>query len=137
MHFFDQHNILPYFYDMVGTVLFMNDVGGTEVLVIVLVALMFFGSKSIPGIAKTMGSTMRQIRDAQNGIQDEIRKGGEAMRKDLNLENIIQETEETVSQPFEKATRDLNTGLTFEPPRIPNTPEIPNDEIKVVGKPEN
>jgi sec-independent protein translocase protein TatA len=121
---------------MVGVVLFMNDVGGTEVLVIVLVALMFFGSKSIPGIAKTMGSTMRQIRDAQNGIQEEIRKGGEAMKKDLNLENIIKETEETVSQPFEKATRDLNTGLTFEPPRTPNAPTIAEEDIKVIGNTE-
>jgi sec-independent protein translocase protein TatA len=119
---------------MVGFILFMNDVGGTEVFVIVAVALMFFGSKSIPGIAKTMGSTMRQIRDAQADIQEEIRKGGESMKKDLNLEGIMKETEDELAQPFEKATRDLNTGLTFEPPRMANAAPVEETEIKVVGE---
>ena len=39
---------------------------------IVLFILMFFGSKSIPKIARTLGRGMRQFRDASQEIQREI-----------------------------------------------------------------
>ena len=54
--------------------LFLNDIAGSEVLLILMFILMFFGSKSIPGIAKTFGKTMYQIKQASNDLQDEIKK---------------------------------------------------------------
>ena len=44
--------------------LLFNDVDGYEVLVIILVVLIFFGPKSIPGIAKTLGRALFSIRTA-------------------------------------------------------------------------
>ena len=63
--------------------LFLSDVAGSEVMVIVLVVLLFFGSKSVPGIAKSLGQALYQIRNASNELQQEIRKSGEDMKKDL------------------------------------------------------
>ena len=70
---------------MLSIPLFLSDVAGSEVIVIVLVVLLFFGSKSVPGIAKSLGQAIYQIRNASNDLQQEIRKSGEEMKKDLEL----------------------------------------------------
>jgi len=49
--------------------LFLGDVAGSEIVVILIVILLFFGSNSIPGIAKTMGQAMYQIRNASSELQ--------------------------------------------------------------------
>ncbi len=57
------------------------DVSGGELLVILLFILLFFGSKGIPGIARTMGRTMRQIRDASAEVQREIQRGADDVQR--------------------------------------------------------
>ena len=52
--------------------LLFNDVDGYEVLVIILVVLIFFGPKSIPGIAKTLGRALFSIRNASEELKNEI-----------------------------------------------------------------
>lgn len=51
--------------------LFFNISGG-ELIVIMLVAVMFFGKKGIPNVARTMGKGIRQFRDATQDIQRDI-----------------------------------------------------------------
>ncbi len=53
--------------------LFLN-LGGGEVFVIVLVIVMLFGSKQIPELARGLGKGMREVKDAMNGVETEIRK---------------------------------------------------------------
>lgn len=105
--------------------LFLNDVSGTEILVILVFVLMFFGSKSIPGIARSMGRTIRQIKEASNDLQDEIRKSGVDIKKDLNLSNIIQETERDIKQPLDQYVDDLDQSIRFEPPKNSQIPATP------------
>lgn len=50
------------------------NLGGGEIFVILLVVLLFFGSKGIPQVAKGLGRGMREFRDAMNGIEREIRQ---------------------------------------------------------------
>ena len=47
--------------------------GGPEVFFILVVILLFFGSKGIPDIAKGLGRGMREFKDAMNGIEREVR----------------------------------------------------------------
>ena len=68
--------------------LFLSDVSGSEVLVIFLFVLIFFGSKSIPTMARTLGRTMREIRNASADFQNEIKKSGLDVKKDLNLTSV-------------------------------------------------
>ena len=51
---------------------------------ILLVTLIFFGSKGIPDVAKTLGRTMRQVRDASQDVQREIRKGATDIKRTLD-----------------------------------------------------
>lgn len=53
------------------TFLFFNISGG-EIFIIVLFILIFFGADKIPEIARTMGRTIRQVKDATSDIQRDI-----------------------------------------------------------------
>ncbi|MBW7908545.1 MAG: twin-arginine translocase TatA/TatE family subunit [Kiritimatiellae bacterium] len=50
---------------------------GSEVMLVLLVALLLFGSKNLPGIARTIGKTLEQIRRAANDVRDEVMKAEE------------------------------------------------------------
>lgn len=57
-----------------NTLLFFN-LGGTEVLLIILVILLLFGAKRIPELAKGLGRGIREFKDASKGIQRDIEQG--------------------------------------------------------------
>ncbi len=58
---------------MSSSVLLFLNLGGGEIFVILLVVLLFFGSKRIPELAKGLGKGMREFKDAMNGIENEVR----------------------------------------------------------------
>lgn len=73
--------------------LLILDIGGGELLVILLFVLIFFGSKGVPEVARTMGRALRQFRDASAEVQREIEKGAtdvkrgfEEQRKNFRIE---------------------------------------------------
>ena len=53
--------------------LLLEGISAGELIFVFLIVLLFFGSKSIPKIAKTLGRGLRQIRDASQQIQDDIK----------------------------------------------------------------
>ncbi len=62
----------------------MFDVGGPELLVIVLGVLLLFGPKKIPEIAQMFGKGMQKIRNAQTQFRDQINE----IQNDLNVVDI-------------------------------------------------
>jgi len=68
--------------------LFMN-LGAGEIFLILMVVLLFFGSKRIPELARGLGKGMRQFKDAMGGIESEVRKVAN------DTTSVIRETEET------------------------------------------
>ena len=54
-----------------------NGIGGTEILLVVLVVLILFGSKRIPDLARTLGKASREVRKADNQVKAEIDKTGD------------------------------------------------------------
>lgn len=55
----------------------MFGIGGGELIFILFVVLMLFGSDKLPEIARTMGKAMAQLKNATNDIKNEIQKGVE------------------------------------------------------------
>lgn len=70
------------------TLLFLN-LGSGEIFMIFMVILLFFGSKSIPQLAKGLGKGIREFKDATQGIQREI-------------ENSTKVVNEEIKKPIEK-----------------------------------
>ncbi|KAA5549187.1 Sec-independent protein translocase subunit TatA/TatB [Adhaeribacter rhizoryzae] len=54
--------------------LFLGDVGGGEIMVIMVAVLLLFGADKIPGLARSLGSGIREFKDATNGIKNEIER---------------------------------------------------------------
>ncbi|MEJ6776859.1 MAG: twin-arginine translocase TatA/TatE family subunit [Crocinitomicaceae bacterium] len=96
--------------------LILNDVAGSEILLILVFVLIFFGSKSIPSLAQTMGRTIRQIKDASSDIQNELKKSGAEMKKDLNLEGFIKETTDEIRRPLDQMADDIDSTIKYQPP---------------------
>ena len=51
-----------------------SGIGGSEILLVVLVVLVLFGSKRIPEFARALGKATREIRKAVGQIRSEIDK---------------------------------------------------------------
>ena len=56
----------------------MFGIGGGELIFIMFIVLMLFGSDKVPEIARTMGKAMAQLKNATNDIKSEIQTGAEA-----------------------------------------------------------
>ena len=52
----------------------MGNLGGPELILIILVIFVFFGAKKIPEIAKGLGEGIREFRKATRDIQEEVVK---------------------------------------------------------------
>lgn len=63
----------------------MFGIGGGELIFILFIVLMLFGSDKVPEIARTMGKAMAQLKSATNDIKNEIQKGAEANGFDQNM----------------------------------------------------
>lgn len=53
----------------------MPSLGFGEILVILLVALLVFGPRKLPGIGKSVGQAMREFRQSAREVRGEIRRG--------------------------------------------------------------
>lgn len=52
--------------------LFLGDLGGGEMLVVLTAVLLLFGADRIPGIARSFGRGIREFKDATNEIKNEL-----------------------------------------------------------------
>lgn len=86
-------------------VLLFLDVSGGELLVVLLFVLLFFGSKGVPEVARTMGRALRQFRDATADVQREISKGANDVKKGFEEQRKVFSIE-----PPEQTTPQRTTG---------------------------
>ena len=64
------------------TILFLGSIGMTEILVIALIVLLFFGGKKIPELMKGIGKGVRSFKDGVKGIEDELKDDSETGQKE-------------------------------------------------------
>lgn len=79
-------------------------ISGGEIFFILFVVVMVFGADKIPGIAKTLGQGMRQLKDATEDIKREIHKSAEKQGIDTSFTNDIQKDLKEVKKNFEDVT---------------------------------
>ena len=52
----------------------MGNLGATEIIIIVLVVLLFFGAKKIPELMQGLGKGIREFKKATRDIEEDITK---------------------------------------------------------------
>ena len=126
---------------MIAISLFLNDVSGSEIIVVMLVILLFFGSKSIPSIAKTVGKALYQVRNATAEIQNEIKSSSAEITKDINLSTILTEKQEELLAPMDQVYTDIENTVHYDGDmdkktsiNTVETPKTSNKEININQK---
>lgn len=57
-----------------NTLLFLNNLGTGEIIIIALVVLLLFGGKKIPELMRGIGKGVRSFKEGINDVKDEINK---------------------------------------------------------------
>ncbi len=117
----------------------MFGIGGGELIFIMFIVLMLFGSDKVPEMARTMGKAMAQLKNATNDIKNEIQKGADANGFDQNMlsdlkNNITSEINSTksnllgntdplkgISDNFSAEIDKVKTSLATENPAVSST----------------
>ena len=66
------------------TLAFIGGLGGTEVILILVVILLLFGAKRIPELAKGLGRGIREFKDATTEIKNDIQHHDRDEKKPAN-----------------------------------------------------
>jgi sec-independent protein translocase protein TatA len=62
---------------MHSPLLFLGDIGGSELILIMVVILIFFGANKIPELARGLGKGIREFKDASSEIRNEFERAGQ------------------------------------------------------------
>lgn len=77
-------------------------ISGGEIVLVMLLALLFFGSKAIPDIAKTLGKGLREFKKATNEIKREINEHSSGLQDDIK----------DITTTIGKGTDDIKKGIS-------------------------
>ena len=98
----------------------MFGIGGTELLLILLVALLVLGPKSIPQIARTLGKALREFRQVSSEFQhtlnteitfEEHEKKVKAGETTSNAKNNADNNETTIAESPSSTNDTLSTSF--------------------------
>lgn len=84
----------------------MFDLGLQELVVIFVVALLVFGPKKLPELARTMGKGVAQLKRAMSDIKSEVDEEVDTIEKDIKSEIPSMKGEETTSRDEADSFRD-------------------------------
>ena len=68
-------------------ILFLGDIGGSELMLIMVVILIFFGANKIPELARGLGKGIREFNDASTEIRREFEQSGQPAQPNYAAQN--------------------------------------------------
>lgn len=95
----------------------MFGIGGGEIVLILFIVLMLFGSDKVPEIARTFGRFMAQLKNATNDIKSEIQKGAEENGYDKSLKDITNNftgITSNINSEIHKVTENITKDTTLQ-----------------------
>ncbi len=88
-------------------------ISGGEIFFIMFIVVMVFGSDKIPGIAKSLGKGMRQLKDATEDIKQEIQKSAEKQGIDTSfVEDIKKDIDDVKDNISSGIGEDIKKGVS-------------------------
>lgn len=67
-------------------ILFFN-LGGQELILVLIIVLLLFGAKKIPELAKGLGKGMREFKNASKDVKSEIKKQTDEIENTTKIKN--------------------------------------------------
>lgn len=115
-----------------GTLLEFLNMGGSEIMLILVVVLLLFGGKKLPELARGLGKGIRDFKDASEGVKREIHRNINA----IDLDNEMKAEEENHAErhhPTEELPVTANEELVAENQVVTEETNVAQ-EIKVENK---
>ncbi len=92
---------------MSGVLLFFN-IGGGEIVFILLIVVMLFGADKIPEIARGLGKGIRDVKNAANDVKREISSGA-GMDDDLKkFKEKVEKEKKEIEEITGSVKRNIN-----------------------------
>jgi sec-independent protein translocase protein TatB len=88
----------------------MFDVGWSEILVIVVVAVVVVGPKDLPRMLRTFGKAMGQVRRTANDFRRQFDEALREAEREAGLEETRQQLK-AIARPVEEAKKSLGDSL--------------------------
>jgi sec-independent protein translocase protein TatA len=83
---------------MINSIFLLFNIGGSELFLIVLVVIMFFGADKIPELARGLGKGIRTVRNATNDIKREITESAETNDDLKEVKETFEEGKKKLSE---------------------------------------
>ncbi len=96
----------------------MFGIGFSEILFILVAVLMLFGSKEIPQMARFLGKTMAQLKNATNELKSEITNSAKDTGVDMNsltggISDEIRKAKEEINSAI-NPLKDMSSDITSD-----------------------
>ena len=62
----------------------MGTIGGMEIFIILVAALVIFGPKKLPEMGRSLGKAIREFKSAGSDLQDELTKTANEIEKETD-----------------------------------------------------
>ena len=82
--------------------------GGTELVVILLIAVLLFGANKIPKLARSTGQAMGEFQKGRQQVEEEL----EQMQEGTSLDEVEDDEEKVESEFVETTASDSSTDST-------------------------
>ncbi|RZK46354.1 MAG: twin-arginine translocase TatA/TatE family subunit, partial [Pedobacter sp.] len=77
-----------------GTILEFLNMGGGEMMLIMIAILLLFGGKKLPELARGLGKGIREFKDASEGVKREIHRNINS----VDIDNELKQDEQTAQR---------------------------------------
>ena len=112
----------------------MFGIGGGELIFIIFIALMLFGTDKLPEAARTFGKVMANLKNATNEIKSEIQKSADANGIDLSMKSITSTFTDEVDKLKESVSgQNIDLGENVLSDAAENVTKIKEDIENLTG----
>ncbi|WP_262709717.1 Sec-independent protein translocase subunit TatA/TatB [Pedobacter polaris] len=111
-----------------STILEFLNMGGGEMMLIMVAVLLLFGGKKLPELARGLGKGIREFKDASEGVKREIHRNINSVTSDVEEEKKEEENHAFHHHPVEDEILNESSSLAEE-----NKP-TEGEKIKIENK---